>query len=744
MTTSADYRDRLAAAFVGRLTRELAPARTIAPDRPMFGNPREDRSSPALLYVSSGDPPSYTVGEALALVESALPRLAEALAAEVLDLAAEVLNLDPTMGEDFAGAVLDRFLTGEGLGKVGPLVEWWPLSDGRDDDLAARFLRVFVNRPRDLESALPTWALLAWDMDRGEVNRWAVEAVRALAGDEYAEAEAAARARVDALFPVHERPSSRFWTLALPRPRGARVPSEGIAALWFAARVERLERTSYAYVAARAHAEVLELLAADPASPPPAYAEAVRAELAGFAAESDHVAGAVLREAPRLAALAAELLEAARLTVGPIFAGPAPASEAEARESSPTAAGPALRWDAAFADALDALGGAGRERAAAIRSAAAERFANPDGLPANLWRLWRSEAGNAPRWLRNLVRARWHDAWRPAIERDRKARSEAAREATPAHPVAVVGAIRKALSTWSIEERGGRETLLDRDGAVLADLGPRALTAVLAAEMQRPRAGEIRSVDTHRFLLWFFQVLNDRKRSNEPDFRVVRVDGRWHELAARVGGDREVLSRVVPYLARLPIPGHRDTVEPGNLYAFDPGAPPRGRRQGWISLTAGTMLHPAATTNRLPWDRSTLPIPGLPPMARVLAARGNEHGQIATLRLLTVARLEAAGSELVTEGGAAISGEAWLHDLNAVGLRHPIARWERLVAAWVAGGDDAPPFLVEIERPRDGRPGRYHLHPDHHVGARAYLDRGAEMSLSGKERAKKRGRKGIK
>ena len=167
-------------------------------------------------------------------------------------------------------------------------------------------------------------------------------------------------------------------------------------------------------------------------------------------------------------------------------------------------------------------------------------------------------------------------------------------------------------------------------------------------------------------------------------------------------------------------------------------------RRGWLALTAGTQLLAAAVKARAEWDRSTLPIPDLPPMAGVLTNRGNESGRLATLRLLTVRRLEAAGAELVEEGGALISGADWLRDLNDVGLTHPIARVDRLVDAWTRDGDDGRAFLVEVERPTGGRPGRYHLHPEHHSAARDFLDHGARMSSEGRARAKKHGRKGRK
>jgi len=139
------------------------------------------------------------------------------------------------------------------------------------------------------------------------------------------------------------------------------------------------------------------------------------------------------------------------------------------------------------------------------------------------------------------------------------------------------------------------------------------------------------------------------------------------------------------------------------------------------------MLMPGALHARPRWDRATIPVPDLPPLTGVVS-RANEHGQLATLRLYTIRRLQSAGAELVTKGGGLIRGEQWLADLAAVGLREPIARWDRIVDAWLAGADDAGPFLERVDKDR------YHLHPDH-KGARDYLDEGGRRSHEGAERA---------
>ena len=505
---------------------------------------------------------------------------------------------------------------------------------------------------------------------------------------------------------------------------GARWPIRGIALVYLA--------MSGSHAAGAAFAAARELVA-ERDGLPDAFGAAVRSALVKA---DDPLARELLGDVRALAGYAADLRERARGIVTRVL-GEAPPDPIE------DCAGP-LAWDLHLAAELGRLGEAGKERAAGVRASAAERAAEVSSgraLPPSLWRLW-SSADGAPRWLHALARVLWADTWGPAIVRERSEARERARERVAAYPVAVVDTLRNALSAVEIRENDDRAELLGRDGRHLAYLAPRGLPGALTAAL--PTVGELTSVDTHRFLLWFLRAVRAQVVDEVPDPRVLRIEGRWPALAELVGADREVLSRVVPFLARLPIPGPTELAEPGNLYVFDPGALSRGQRRGWLALTAGTQLLPAAVKARAEWDRSTLPIPDLPPMAGVLTNRGNESGRLATLRLLTVRRLEAAGAELVEEGGALISGADWLRDLNDVGLTHPIARVDRLVDAWTRDGDDGRAFLVEVERPTGGRPGRYHLHPEHHSAARDFLDHGARMSSEGRARAKKHGRKGRK
>ena len=467
----------------------------------------------------------------------------------------------------------------------------------------------------------------------------------------------------------------------------------------------------------------------------------------------DPLAALVLADDARMGLYAGELTALAKRVARELFAGARP-DEAGSRETVTVNGRPMLRWDAGFADILEGLNGPrARELANDLRDVSADRSAKVPPLGGELWRLWaRVEIGSGwgrrPRWMAALVDALWHDRWRPALEREQAAETERLRHLVPAYPPDTLKALVAVGSVWSIEPDADRLILLGRDGQPMGALLPDGVALGPASLPEAMSARELRSKDAHRFLLWFLRELRARIVAGESDFRVIRVPGRWAALAGLIHDavpagaagppDRVLLSRIVPLLGRLAIPGPTGT-EAGNLYAYNPGAPAKGQRAGWFDLTAGTMLLPGALANRAKWDRATVPIPDLAPMEGVLTSRRNEEGQLATLRLLTVRWLQRAGSELVTEGGALLTGDDWLAGLNEVGLKAPIARADRLVDAWLTGGDDAPAYLVRVDG--DLRSGRYHLHPENHRGARAYLDHGAEMSREGADKAKRAGRR---
>lgn len=467
--------------------------------------------------------------------------------------------------------------------------------------------------------------------------------------------------------------------------------------------------------------------------PGPLHYAAIEAGLE--CAGEDTLTRRALADGPTRARFAAELVMEARRVVEHVFTDDLLTDGPDRETMARTASGVAAERFAAMLDGINA------DLATEVREVTAERaqgVADGAQLPGILWVLWvdPDAPGDAPRWARTLALALWRARWRGEIEAELTAARELARKLTPAHHIEVMDALRSAMSVHEVEG----DQLIGRDGRTLTVLAPASITDALGEHARNPTAAEFRSVDAHRFLLCFLATVHARWVNGEPDFRALLIEGRWPGLAEMIRAsdgrglpDRTVLAKIVPFMGRIRIPGPDGAS--GNLYAFDPGAPARRNARGWLAITAGTMLHRGAIKARPSWDRDTVPVAGLPPMAGVLT-RSNEHGQLATLRFYTVRRLKQSGSDLVTKGGGLLPGPDMAADMAAVGLHAPLVRAERIFDAWTRDGDDAPAFLVRVGRDR------YHLNPDAHPGARAYLDFGAELTRAAEARhAAKKGRK---
>lgn len=217
--------------------------------------------------------------------------------------------------------------------------------------------------------------------------------------------------------------------------RTERWPAAGMALAYLLLRAHRLD-TSHAAAAREAFAAVRALVGGDADALPAEFVRSVRdaLEAARDDDESDDLAAAALADEGRILACAASLRAEARGIVSRIFDAEPPDTDEEARASAGRADAPILRWDARFAEELEGIGVTGRERAAIVRSNAAERMTAdtgphlaPELAPStrDLWRLWLPSPTSPPAWLRVLARALWRDRWREPLAFERSKHSAA-------------------------------------------------------------------------------------------------------------------------------------------------------------------------------------------------------------------------------------------------------------------------------------------------------------------------------
>lgn len=465
----------------------------------------------------------------------------------------------------------------------------------------------------------------------------------------------------------------------------------------------------------------------------------------------DPLAAEALADDGKRSQLAGELLGCAR-KVGELFGGEPPATDAEARATVDTDHGPALRWDAAFADLLDGMGGkrAG-ELADDVREAAAERTAaarSTDPPPGgDLWCLWAElepAPGYAPRWLCLLAKALWADKWRPALVRERR-------------PVALavtglLGVVTGALAGVAVQPgTDGRRVLVDREGRAVGRFeGPRLATAVQAEALEAlALAGvrELRTVAAMRFVPWFAHAVQRR-----PDEAAALVfeggDGvnAYGTVAAAMGMDPEKHAgevRGLLHALNCAILSYPDGGEAGVLMLdYRPGG---GRgNPSRLTLTPGRPWL-AADVFELPEGsvhRALAPIPLLPDLAPPFVGDRRERGALGRLWLRILAELAHQSPDLARGLGAHIPGARWAELAREEGvLRPPPLLVELVQARWTRDADDGPAVFERVG------PERWHLAPAF-AAEREMLEAGGKQrigasvggKLAAKARAEARGR----
>lgn len=411
--------------------------------------------------------------------------------------------------------------------------------------------------------------------------------------------------------------------------------------------------------------------------------------------------------------------------------GNAPTSEAAAMAR----ANGILFADAALADYLETVGEGGKELARQVREKAAERSRKQDAgeiAPKGLWHLWLDE----PRFARTLAKALWHDRVVPKLRRQR------------AKPAALVHAVYEpAAHLFSRvrreEERNGQRSLIlpgdtvARIASSAAAIGSETINALMVDRGLKLFG----SVTAHRVLRWQIYRAHQQALEGNPDPRVIRVDGGYAALThdelgikskAEEGKVRDIIEAM--HATELPMP-------PNNAYTrllIRTAYPAQGRRPGRLELVLGTMLLPdyvqelQQVMGHSLQARSALrlvPVLPLPPFV----GREREYGPQATLSMLLVAHIRAAGRELVEHGGAKLDTETLSRLAAASGLPTPIV--PMLIDRWTQDGDDGPALLKRVDKDR------FTL-GDAHKAARDFIEEGCKRehagSIGGKRSAAKR------
>ena len=474
--------------------------------------------------------------------------------------------------------------------------------------------------------------------------------------------------------------------------------------------------------------------------------DAVTAALTpGGGEDPDPLAAVALTDDVKRGQYAGELTAWGRKVAALLFTGPKP-TEDEARATVGTTHGPALRWDADFANVLEGMGGKrARELAEAVREKAAKRAAADPPLGGDLWKLWADlERGNgyAPRWLEALARALWHDKWKPALVRERR---------PVALPVAGWSMVMGVLAGRTVEPGAdGRDVLVDREGRAVGRFeAPRLATAVYAEALEALALGGVRELATvaaARFVPWFAHAV--QRRPDETAalvFEGAAGVNAYGTVAGAMGMDPEKhASAVRGLLMALQCTWFEYAGREGGLLMAEyDGRRGRGHRSR-LKLTPSS-LWLSATVHDLPEGaehRALAPIPLLPNFAPPFVGDPSERGALARLYLRILAELAHGNRDLASGIGAHIPGARWAELAREEGVRRPPPLLVTLVQdRWTRDGDDGPAVFERVG------PDRWHLAP-RFAAEREMLEAGGKQrigasvggKLAAKAKAEARGR----
>lgn len=258
---------------------------------------------------------------------------------------------------------------------------------------------------------------------------------------------------------------------------------------------------------------------------------------------------------------------------------------------------------------------------------------------------------------------------------------------------AVLGAMyspgRRALPA-----EAGRVAVVDRDGVERAFFrSPGALREDLVRELGVRVSG---SLVSQRLLRWIVArvALRQCLRLHKP--HVLTVRGGFDALSQRlgVGADGKApgqLSDLLDWLRHITLVAGRETIR--GLLTWTARRPAPGC-PAELEIAVGPPLapgfeHQARKGTR---GRRLVPIPAFPPFV----PKRNHHAAQAALQLRVMVEFRDGVRTLVQEGHVPIDRRRWIRMADELELPKPTL--DRLLAAWKAGDEGRPPFLVELRR----------------------------------------------
>ncbi len=329
-----------------------------------------------------------------------------------------------------------------------------------------------------------------------------------------------------------------------------------------------------------------------------------------------------------------------------------------------------------------------------------------------------------------------------------KERAQALYKKPPALPVIVNNNV-QAMMRKGVKYDKETGKLISHNGQELAhiesDLKPMpSMDMVTMQKILRPENIKVlNSINAHRLLRWLVTTVTNQAVVDRIDARRIFVPGGYQELARIVGAGtgrkaavqvRDILLwQAAPqqFVITDPETGQQEVIREGNLLTFN-YTPSGFKSQASLEIIIGTMLMPhylyklihTSSLNLSSESLKLVPIFAEPQ----LIGRPADQGPQLSFQMETVVEFRKGARELAKNNCLRITKERFDLLSNKAGLGKSLL--PRVIDAWLSGGEDAPPFLKQVEKD-------HYAFSDHYKRQHDFIVQGGQKELTMSKAARK-------
>jgi hypothetical protein len=297
-----------------------------------------------------------------------------------------------------------------------------------------------------------------------------------------------------------------------------------------------------------------------------------------------------------------------------------------------------------------------------------------------------------------------------------KDRAQALYKKPPALPVIVNDNIH-AMMRKGVKYNKETGKLISYNGQEIAhvDTALKPMPSIDMVTMQKILRPEnikvLSSVNAHRLLRWEINTVTNQAITDKIDARHIHIEGGYQELAKKIGAGtggkaanqiRDILLwQAAPqqFVFTDPETGHQEIIKEGNMLSFKYTSS-GFKSKSSLEIIVGIMLMPhylykLIHTASLSLSHEGLKLIPIFPEPQ-LVGRPADQGPQLSFQMETAVEFRKGAREFAKNNCLRITKERFEVLSSRAGLSKKLL--PRVIDAWLIGGDDAPPFLKQIEK----------------------------------------------